>query len=99
MKIPMLKPRLAPATRKPWAPAANAPSRLRGYSNQKRRRRILAAHPLCVMCETVERVTAATVLDHIVPLSRGGPDSDANLQPLCDACHQAKTRAEQRRGE
>ena len=38
----------------------------------------------------------AEELDHIVPLSRGGPDTAANRQPMCRRCHQTKT-TEQRR--
>lgn len=35
--------------------------------------------------------------DHVVPWSRGGPTTLANLQLLCRPCHRAKTRAEARR--
>src|SRR4051812_9113236 len=34
--------------------------------------------------------------DHIVPRRAGGPDTLANLQPLCRACHGVKTVAENR---
>ena len=30
-------------------------------------------------------------LDHIVPLWKGGQDTEANLQALCPACHRIKT--------
>lgn len=33
----------------------------------------------------------ATEVDHIVPLHKGGNDSDGNKQSLCGACHAAKT--------
>ena len=48
-------------------------------------------NPLCVMCEAKGLVTAATELDHIVPLCKGGPDTTENCQPLCTACHKQKT--------
>jgi 5-methylcytosine-specific restriction endonuclease McrA len=35
-------------------------------------------------------------VDHKVPKSRGGDDSPANLQTICDPCHAAKTAAESR---
>jgi 5-methylcytosine-specific restriction protein A len=30
-------------------------------------------------------------IDHVLPLSKGGEDVDSNVQPLCKACHKAKT--------
>jgi len=52
------------------------------------------AHPLCVMCQAEGRVTAATCVDHIKPVS--GPDDplfwvESNHQSLCDSCHSKKT--------
>lgn len=49
--------------------AAVYTSTQRGYSSRWQRARTgwLSAHPLCAMCEREGRVTAATVVDHIVP--------------------------------
>jgi hypothetical protein len=33
----------------------------------------------------------ATEVDHIIELANGGTDDVDNLQPLCSACHKAKT--------
>lgn len=33
----------------------------------------------------------ATEVDHIIELAQGGTDEIENLQPLCTACHKAKT--------
>ena len=33
--------------------------------------------------------------DHVIPKSKGGPDTDENCQTLCDVCHGRKCRAEQ----
>ena len=42
----------------------------------------------CVMCgDTAKEV------DHIIELDAGGTDDLENLQPLCTACHRAKTSA------
>jgi 5-methylcytosine-specific restriction enzyme A len=60
----------------------------------------LAKHPLCVMCRAEGRVTAATVVDHIVP-HRG--DSaifwrEGNHQALCAPHHNSHKQSEERRG-
>lgn len=33
-------------------------------------------------------------LDHKVPLSQGGPDTEENSQVLCIECHKAKSKVE-----
>lgn len=50
-----------------------------------------AIHPLCVRCDAAGRITAATELDHILPLYKGGADDETNLQGLCEQCHKDKT--------
>jgi 5-methylcytosine-specific restriction endonuclease McrA len=56
------------------------------------RRAILFTQPLCACgCGHI-----ATDVDHITPLHQGGaPFDPVNLQPLTQACHSRKTRAEQ----
>ena len=50
-------------------------------------------HPLCAECQRHGRVTAATVVDHIIP-HRGNMelfwDRD-NWDSLCAPCHNKKT--------
>lgn len=65
--------------------------RLRGRPLQKRNKRFLQEHPLCVMCEAKGRVSVAEEVDHIIPLFKGGADEWENLQGLCKACHAEKT--------
>lgn len=70
----------------------------RGYGRrwQKARAEFLADNPLCVRCRAKHRVTAATVVDHIVP-HKGDQDlfwNRANWQALCKAHHDEKTAAE-----
>jgi 5-methylcytosine-specific restriction protein A len=36
--------------------------------------------------------------DHIIPEAEGGDSEPANLQWLCDDCHNTKTKAEAKRG-
>jgi len=66
--------------------------RIRGRKLQQRRERFFRLHPLCTRCEAQCRTTVATQLDHVVALVNGGTDTWNNLQGLCDACHDAKTR-------
>ena len=56
---------------------------------------VLSANPLCSKCSERNRITAATEVDHIVPLHKGGTDDLDNLQSLCHDCHAEKTAAEQ----
>ena len=68
----------------------------RGYDRQWRNKRLiyLQEHPLCTECESEGKITAATVVDHIIP-HRGNKqlfDDDNNLQALCKSCHDRKTR-------
>lgn len=56
------------------------------------RKRYLASHPLCAECVKQGRITAARVVDHIVPINQGGARFDSkNLQGLCDSCHNKKS--------
>lgn len=58
---------------------------------QKLRAAVLAAEPLCRYCQADGRVTPASEVDHVVPLSKGGGDDWENLAPTCRPCHQRKT--------
>ena len=54
---------------------------------------ILRREPLCRQCarSSPKRITAAQMVDHIVPINQGGaPLDERNLQPLCNDCHQRK---------
>lgn len=65
--------------------------RIRGYPLQQIRKRWFRLHPLCVECEKEGRVELATELDHIVPICKGGADTDDNRQGLCKRHHDMKT--------
>lgn len=53
------------------------------------------AEPLCRICrDTHNRITAACEVDHIKPVASGGSHDRDNLQPLCRACHAAKSERE-----
>lgn len=56
----------------------------------------LRRDPLCQCCKAAGRVTAATEVDHLVPLSQGGDAwAQSNLCSLCKPCHSRKTQCEQ----
>lgn len=64
-------------------------ARLYGRRWREARKSYLASHPLCVYCADLGRVTAATVIDHIVP-HRGNETlfwRIENWQALCQPCH------------
>ena len=67
----------------------------RSRSYQKYRRQFLSENPFCAWCLKKGLYVAATVLDHIKPLSAGGSMGDpANHQALCDECHDLKSASE-----
>ncbi len=69
------------------------------YSNKQWRAirmSVLASEPFCCMCRQQGKLTASTVVDHIIP-HRGDKQmflDRANLQALCKACHDSKTARE-----
>lgn len=56
------------------------------------RKRVLRRYGrACVSCGTTEDEGTDIEVDHITPISKGGPVHDErNLQPLCDECHKEK---------
>lgn len=68
----------------------------RGYDRnwQRLRKLVLHSEPLCRECKRNGKLTAATEVDHIVPLTASGTNDWENLQPLCHECHSRKTAAE-----
>lgn len=70
----------------------------RGYGHKWRvdSREFRAENPLCVHCLAVNRISAATVVDHVVP-HKGDMRlfwDRSNWQALCETCHNRKTATE-----
>ena len=76
-------------------PDSRPPAHKRGYDKrwQRIRKAALANEPQCRPCAERGRLTAAVLVDHILPLPEGH-HSFENLQPLCAGCHSVKTAAE-----
>ncbi len=84
--------------REAWAKSPTAAKRVTGRRLQALRERLFTDNPLCVECERQGRVTLATQRDHVISLAEGGTDEDDNVQGLCRACHDTKSRQESVRG-
>ncbi len=62
------------------------------------RKRHILAEPFCRRCREKGIFRPANIVDHITELEDGGePLDDANLQSLCYACHNRKTKEEKLR--
>jgi 5-methylcytosine-specific restriction enzyme A len=72
----------------------NFTPRTRGSVWMARRARWLKHQPVCVMCLACGRTSAASQVDHVIPLIDGGRDDESNYQSLCEPCHIAKTAEE-----
>lgn len=93
-------PTLKKSPRRPWMPKREP---FEGFTHhntefyQSRRWRALRAlklqqQPLCEECLRKGRMTPAEMVDHIVPINKGGASLDMeNLQSLCNACHACKS--------
>ena len=87
MKLTTLKPRIGTAPGRLQMAATLQVDRLRGRAAVKRRANWLHDHPLCTMCEAEGIVRAGDVVDHAIPLWKGGRDDESNLQTLCQTPH------------
>lgn len=98
-KLQTLRSRLQPASNRIAtlvAPRPDTVPRVRGWKGVNDRNRIRARDcGLCQECRRQGRVSAGTVVDHIVPLWKGGSDEDSNKELLCQTpCHDAKSARE-----
>ena len=81
-----------------WNRRASRQSRGYGREHERIRAELLQEEPLCRECAKVGRVTAATIADHIVPLSQGGSGERSNYAPICRPCHLLKVARESAAG-
>jgi 5-methylcytosine-specific restriction enzyme A len=58
------------------------------------RLKLWSSNPLCAKCGRLTQFPRGFELDHILPLFKGGDDSEENLQILCsgtNGCHAKKS--------
>ena len=93
-RLKCLRPVLAPAPVNGWKPDQVRGNRhVRGYGAawDKLRAQVLERDlGLCQPCQRAGRDTPGTEVDHVIPRSKGGADSLANLVVACVRCNQAK---------
>lgn len=80
-----------------WRSGMTSSQRGYNYKWQKARERYLLENPLCVYCDRLGRVTAASVVDHVIA-HRGDMTlfwDQSNWQPLCKPCHDSVKQAEE----
>ncbi|KTC55946.1 HNH endonuclease [Pseudomonas putida] len=80
-----------------WRSGMTSSQRGYNYKWQKARERYLNSNPLCVYCQQIGRVTAASIVDHIVA-HRGDMVlfwDQTNWQSLCKPCHDSVKQAEE----
>ena len=88
------------ASVKQWRDGKTSAQRGYGHRWRKVREGYLRSHPICVICYKQNRVTAATVVDHIKP--HNGCQKlfwdKTNWQALCKTCHDSVKQSEEHRG-
>jgi 5-methylcytosine-specific restriction protein A len=71
------------------------------YKWQVARKKFLKEYPLCAKCQEKNKLTRATVVDHIIPHRGDGTLfwDKSNWQALCKRCHDKKTMTEDKSQE
>ena len=58
-----------------------------GSEWQRIRAAYVRRHPFCERCFAEHKLTLVEEVHHILPLSEGGTNEEANLMSLCQSCH------------
>lgn len=93
-------PTIKKHARRPWLPEKQPFEGYRHHNSEfyqsrkwrSLRKLKLERSPLCEECQRKGILTPAQMVDHIVPINKGGAPLDFdNLQSLCNRCHAAKS--------
>lgn len=93
-------PSIKKHTKRPWLPEKKPFAGFQHHNTdfyQSRKWRTLRAlklqkDPLCEECMRKGMLVSAQMVDHIIPINKGGAPLDLNnLQSLCNHCHAVKT--------
>ncbi len=93
-------PSIKKHTKRPWLPEKKPFAGFQHHNTdfyQSRKWRPLRAlklqkDPLCEECMRKGMLVPAQMVDHIIPINKGGAPLDLNnLQSLCNHCHAVKT--------
>lgn len=72
----------------------------RGAKRQAAKKRILERDGyICQICGCLLEGMKDSILDHIIPIARGGSHDDDNLASICKPCSARKTAKESRDGK
>ena len=93
-------PTIKKRTKRPWIPEKKPNEGYRHHNTKfyqstawrKLREEKLRKNPICEQCIRIGLIIPAQVVDHIVPINKGGAALDIdNLQSLCNPCHNRKS--------
>lgn len=93
-------PTIKKRTKRPWIPEKKPHEGYRHHNTKfyqstawrKLRKEKLRKNPICEQCIRIGLIIPAQVVDHIVPINKGGAALDIdNLQSLCNPCHNRKS--------
>lgn len=98
-KLPNKVKRSWVVERKPFEREKDNSEFYNSWTWRKIRKLFISKNPLCKHCDDKGITTTATVVDHIIPIERGGDKlNEENFQSLCESCHNKKSSNESRGG-
>ncbi|WP_420820013.1 HNH endonuclease [Sinosporangium album] len=79
--------------RRPWADSPRNTARPSDWSTTRLKARLRDGYR-CRLCGAAD----SRIVDHVIPVARGGSWDLTNLRVLCESCHSEKTTKESREG-